>query len=156
MVSKEYIRSVLENDDRDFIESLARQSRSLTLKHFGKAISLYAPLYLSNYCDNQCTYCGFNHDRKVERTRLSRQEMETEMQKIASFGIQNILLLTGESRQYSPVDYIDEAVRIARNYFASISLEVFPMQVAEYQRLYRSGVDGVTIYEESYQRESYG
>ncbi len=155
MISLEYIRSVLENNDKGFLESLARKAKTLTLKHFGNTISLYAPIYLSNYCDNQCTYCGFNQQRSVKRTKLSIIEMEREMEKVSSFGIQNILLLTGESKKHSPFEYIASSVEIAKRYFSSISLEVFPMETEEYRELNKLGVDGVTIYQETYDRERY-
>ena len=155
MISLEYIRSVLNNNDRKFLENLAQEARLTTLKHFGNVISLYAPIYLSNYCDNQCTYCGFNQLRDVKRTKLSIDEMENEMAKVSSFGIQNILLLTGESRIHSPFEYIKSSVIIAKKYFSSINLEVFPMGIDEYRELYELGVDGVTIYQETYDRERY-
>jgi len=155
MVSIDYIREVLDNNDKNFIEDLAKKSRNLTLKHFGNTISLYAPLYLSNYCDNQCTYCGFNHSRDIDRTKLTEQEMEKEMQRLASYGIQNVLLLTGESKKYSPPEYIKTAVIIAKKYFSTINLEVFPMEVEDYKMLYEAGADGVTVYQETYDRQRY-
>ncbi|MGE5340234.1 MAG: 2-iminoacetate synthase ThiH [Candidatus Omnitrophota bacterium] len=137
------------------LEALALQSQKITRQYFGRTISLYAPLYISNYCDNCCVYCGFNHRLPITRTCLTFEEIENECRVISQTGIQNILLLTGESRLYSPVDYIREAVLVARKYFPNIALEVYPMETDEYCQLYRAGVDGVTVYQETYNREQY-
>jgi len=155
MVSLEYIRSVLENNDREFVESLAQEARILTLKHFGNTISLYAPLYLSNYCDNQCTYCGFNQLRDIKRTKLTEEEIDKEMKRLSSYGIKNVLLLTGESKKHSPVEYIKKAIIIAKKYFSTINLEVFPMGVNDYRELFKAGADGVTVYQETYDKDRY-
>lgn len=155
MISLKDIRHVLDNRDPDFIEELARQARDKTVQHFGRAISLYAPLYLSNYCSNRCLYCGYNTDLAIERKKLSPEEMHREMAIVANKGIRSILLLTGESREMTPVAYLMDAVGAAKKYFSSIALEIYPLEVDEYRRLYRAGVDGVTIYQETYHKERY-
>ena len=155
MISIESIRELLANNDSAFIEALALESDRITKKQFGRAISLYAPVYISNYCENHCVYCGFRVTNKFKREKLSVPEIEKEMKIIADRGIKNILILTGESRRMSPVSYLLESVKIARKYFSSISLEVYPLETDEYRELYIAGVDGVTVYQETYDRERY-
>ncbi|UCH94228.1 MAG: 2-iminoacetate synthase ThiH [Candidatus Aminicenantes bacterium] len=155
MISFEELKGILDNNDKQFIESLAQKARATTIQYFGRAISIYAPLYLSNFCENYCVYCGFNRTMKVERKKLTLEEMHQEMKKISQSGIQNILLLTGESRSMTPVDYIKTAVTAAKDYFPGISLEVYPLEVDEYKELFEAGVDGVTIYQETYNKKRY-
>lgn len=139
----------------DCLEDMAGLARRLTLKHFGRTIQLYTPLYLSNYCDNQCVYCGFNSTNKIERKKLSPGEVEKEAAFLASTGLKHILVLTGESREMSPVSYIQECVKVLRNYFSSISIEVYPLTGEEYASLIKEGVDGLTIYQEAYDENIY-
>ena len=155
MISIKELKYILKNNNPHFVEGLAKKARKTTIQYFGKTISLYAPLYLSNYCENQCIYCGFQTKTKLKRKKLSIREMNKEMEIISKSGIRNILLLTGESQKMAPVGYILEAVNIAKNYFSSISLEVYPLEVEEYQKQFQNGVDGVTIYQETYSREQY-
>jgi 2-iminoacetate synthase len=137
------------------LEELARNSKTLTEQYFGRTISLYAPLYIANYCDNYCTYCGFSAGLKLHRRKLTLVEIEQECKVLAATGIQNILILTGESREHSSVEYIREAVLLAKKYFPNIMLEIYPLETTEYQELYRAGADGVTLYQETYNRERY-
>jgi len=155
MISLRELNDILEDNDRDSFEQLAQKARETTLQYFGRAVSIYAPIYLSNYCDNFCLYCGFKHDRNVHRKKLSIEEMHVEMQKVAGAGIQSILLLTGESRSQSPVSYIKEAVGVAKEYFANIGIEVYPLEEEEYRELFQAGVDAVTVYQETYHTERY-
>jgi 2-iminoacetate synthase len=155
MIPFRELKEILYNNDRNFIESLAQKARETTIQYFGRAVSLYAPLYLSNYCDNCCLYCGFRQNKQVKRKKLTIDEIQLEMKKVSSAGIQNILLLTGESRSKSPVSYIKEAVQLANRYFASTGIEVYPMEVEEYRELFSAGVDGVTVYQETYNRQRY-
>lgn len=149
------IREVLDNNDSVFVENLARRAREITIQQFGRVISLYAPLYIANYCDNHCVYCGFQQGLPVKRKKLTPEQMRPEMERLAAMGIQSILLLTGESRRITPPEYIKEAVLTARKYFANISLEVYPLEEEEYRMLYNAGVDGVTIYQETYHKDRY-
>jgi 2-iminoacetate synthase len=149
------IQEVLENNDPSFVEQLAQKAHATTMQYFGNAMSIYAPLYLANYCDNYCLYCGFQHNRQLERKKLDPSQMHREMEKISAMGMRNILLLTGESRKMTPVSYIKEAVQIAGQYFPSISLEVYPLEEEEYRELFLAGVDGVTVYQETYDRGRY-
>lgn len=155
MISLTELKDTLDNNDRNFLEDLAQRARAAAIQYFGRAVSLYAPLYLSNYCDNYCLYCGFQKNRQVKRKKLTLDQVHREMKKVSASGIQNILLLTGESRQMTPVEYIKEAVTAAKTYFPSISLEVYPLEAEEYRELFLAGVDGVTIYQETYHRERY-
>jgi 2-iminoacetate synthase len=155
MIGLNEIKDILNNNDRGFIEGLARKAREVTLQYFGRAVSLYAPLYLANYCSNFCLYCGFAYNQPIERKKLTLEQMQQEMKQIAVAGIQNILLLTGESRKWTPVEYLKEAVTAAGEYFPSISLEVQPLDEDEYRELYLAGVDGVTVYQETYDKERY-
>jgi 2-iminoacetate synthase len=150
-----HIQAVIDNNDRTFIEELAQKARQTTIQYFGRAISLYAPIYLANYCDNHCIYCGFKHSIEMDRKKLSADDIRSEMKKVAETGIQNILLLTGESRKMTPVSYIKDAVIIAKEFFPAISLEVYPLEIDEYKELYEAGVDGITIYQETYDRARY-
>jgi 2-iminoacetate synthase len=155
MISHQELKDILENNDKTFIEALAQRARALTIQHFGRVVSLYTPLYLANYCDNRCVYCGFHRDMRIQRKKLTVKEIRLEMDKIASSGIQNILLLTGDSRRMTPVEYIKMATVTAKDYFPCIGLEVYPMEVEEYRELSSAGVDGITIYQETYDRERY-
>lgn len=155
MISPIEIKNVLNNNDPAFLESLARESQKITQQYFGRTMTLYAPLYLSNYCSSHCTYCGFHSKNRIARIRLTPHQMHNEMKVVADTGIENILLLTGESYKATPITYLKEAVLIAKQYFTSISLEVHPMDVDEYRQLFLAGVDGITIYQETYDRNRY-
>lgn len=138
-----------------FLEPLAQKAKKLTIQHFGKVIFLYTPLYLANYCVNQCVYCGFNITNKITRKKLTMDEVEKEAKIISSTGLRHILILTGESRKETPVEYIRQCVEILRNYFRSISIEIYPLETEEYKELIDAGVDGLTIYQEVYNQETY-
>jgi len=138
-----------------YLEEMAQKAHRLTVQHFGRVILLYTPLYLANYCVNSCVYCGFRVQNKLERKKLTPAELEAEAGLIAATGLKHILILTGESRQYSPVSYIRECVEILKKYFTSISIEVYPLEEAEYAELIAAGVDGLTIYQEVYDEDVY-
>jgi len=155
MISLAEIKRIIDNEDPQLIEDLAEQSRRLTQQFFGRTISLYAPIYLSNYCSSYCTYCGFHSHHRIHRFKLTQAHMHQEMTFVADQGIENILLLTGESYQLTPLSYLKEAVDVAKQYFPSISLEVHPMKENEYKELFEYGVDGITVYQETYDRLRY-
>ncbi|GAE86884.1 2-iminoacetate synthase ThiH [Acetivibrio straminisolvens] len=146
---------LLSNKAVKYLELLAQKANKLTLQNFGKVIFLYTPMYLANYCVNQCVYCGFNITNNIKRKKLSLEEVEREAQAISSTGLRHILILTGESRKESPVEYIKDCVKILRKYFRSISIEVYPLYENEYAELVEKGVDGITIYQEVYNEEKY-
>ena len=146
---------MLSEDAQGSLEEMANIARDITLRNFGRTMQLYTPLYLSNYCENRCVYCGFNADNTIERRRLSLEEVEKEARAIAMSGLKHILILTGESHQMSPLSYIKECVSILKKYFASISVEIYALTEAEYAELVSSGVDGLTIYQETYDENIY-
>ena len=155
MISLAEIKNILAVENPAQIEKLASQAKSLTEQYFGRTISLYAPIYLSNYCSSWCTYCGFHSHNRIKRVKLTEEQMSEEMSFVAGTGIQNVLLLTGESYKATPLSYLKSAVKTAQNYFPSISLEVHPMEETEYRELFTNGVDGITVYQETYNRERY-
>lgn len=137
------------------LEPLAQKAHETALRHFGKTIQLYTPLYVSDHCDNQCLYCSFNAKNSIARTKLTLEEVEREAALIAATGLRHILLLTGESRKESPVAYLRDCVGILKRYFHSIAIEVYPLTEAEYESLVAQGVDGLTIYQETYDEKIY-
>jgi 2-iminoacetate synthase len=137
------------------LEPMARRARQLTVQHFGRTIQLFIPLYISNYCGNQCVYCGFNHAHVIARSKLSLAQIEDEARAIAATGMRHLLMLTGEAREITPMDYLEAAVRLLKTYFASVSIEMFPMDEEEYTRLKDAGVDGLTMYQEVYDPKIY-
>ena len=133
-----------------FLEEMARLAKDETRKHFGNSVYIFTPLYIANYCENYCVYCGFNCHNKIRRARLNSEEIEKEMKAIAETGLEEVLLLTGESRKMSDVKYIGEACKIARKYFKMVGLEVYPMNSDEYEYLHECGADYVTVFQETY------
>lgn len=138
-----------------FLEAMARKAQQLTIQNFGKIIFLFTPLYLSNYCENQCAYCGFSSDNEFIRKKLTGPELAVAAEEIASQDIKHILILTGESREHTPPAYLKDCVKVLNNYFSSISLEVYPLAGEEYGELIAAGVDGLTIYQEVYDEQVY-
>ena len=138
-----------------FLEEMAQKAQEETRRHFGNSVYLFTPLYIANYCENYCIYCGFNCHNKIRRAQLNEEEIEKEMQAIAKTGLQEILILTGESRKKSTVEYIGKACRIARKYFKVIGLEVYPMNSDEYRYLHECGADYVTVFQETYDSDKY-
>jgi len=133
-----------------YMEVLASRAKEITDRHFGKNINLYIPLYLSNECTNSCSYCGFNINTITPRSTLTIAEAEREMKKIAATGMKNILLLTGEAPARAGVGYMENIIKIASLYFTQISLEVYPMDIPDYERLVKAGATGLVIYQETY------
>ena len=138
-----------------FIEEIAQAAQIETRKHFGNSVYMFTPIYIANYCENYCIYCGFNCHNKIKRAQLNESEIEKEMQAIAETGLQEILILTGESRNKSTVEYIGNACKIARKYFKVIGLEVYPMNSEEYAYLHECGADYVTVFQETYNSDKY-
>lgn len=138
-----------------FLEEIAQMAQKETRKHFGNSIMMFTPLYISNYCSNYCIYCGFNCHNKIRRAKLNAEEIEREMVTIAESGLQEILILTGESPAMSDVAYIGEAIKIARKYFKVIGLEVYPTNSDNYQYWHACGADYVTVFQETYNPDKY-
>jgi len=137
-----------------FIELMAQKSVEITRRRFGNTIQMYSPMYLSNECQNICTYCGFSMDNKLPRKTLSTLEIMAEIEVIKEFGYDHILLVTGESRQVS-MAYFEKVLPLVRKYFNHISMEVQPLKEEEYRRLYELGVNTILVYQETYHRQKY-
>lgn len=137
------------------LEEMAQMAKRETRKHFGNSIMMFTPLYISNYCENYCIYCGFNCHNKIRRAKLNVEEIENEMRAIAETGLQEILILTGESEKMSDVIYIGEACKLARKYFKTIGLEVYPTNSENYAYWHECGADYVTVFQETYDAEKY-
>ncbi len=146
---------LLSPNMQSYLEPLAQRAQAITIQRFGKTMSLFAPMYLSNWCYNRCTYCGFSMELDYERVVLSDEEILKEAKALSSTGIQHVLLLTGEAPDKAGVDYIEHAVRLIKPYFSSIGIEIQPLKTVEYQRLIKAGVDTLTVYQETYHKESY-
>ena len=138
-----------------YLEQMAQAAKIEKEKHFGNSICFFTPIYIANYCENYCIYCGFNCHNKIKRAKLNYEEIEEEMQAIAKTGLQEILILTGESKKMSSVEYIGKACKIARKYFKVIGLEVYPMNSDEYAYLHKCGADYVTVFQETYNSDKY-
>ena len=138
-----------------FLEEIAQKAQKETRKHFGNSVAIFTPLYIANYCENYCVYCGFNCHNKIKRAQLNAEEIEKEMQAIAETGLEEVLILTGESPNKSSVEYIGEACKITKKYFKLIGLEVYPMDSKDYAYLHECGADFVTVFQETYNSDKY-
>ena len=137
------------------LEEMAQQAQKETRRHFGNSVYMFTPLYIANYCENYCVYCGFNCHNKIHRAKLNAEEIEREMQAIANTGLEEILILTGESPKMSSVEYIGEACKIAKKYFKVIGLEIYPVNSDDYAYLHQCGADFVTVFQETYNSDKY-
>lgn len=151
----EDFKVLLSPSAEPFLEQMAEKARLETRKHFGNTVYLFTPLYIANYCENYCIYCGFNCYNDIKRMKLSMEQIEREMQVIAESGMEEILILTGESRSKSSIEYIGEACKLARKYFRMIGIEIYPVNTEEYKYLHECGVDYVTVFQETYNSERY-
>lgn len=151
----EDFKSLLSPAAEPFLEEMAQKAHLETRKHFGNTVYLFTPLYIANYCENYCVYCGFNCYNNIRRMKLNMEQIEREMQIIADSGMEEILLLTGESRAMSDVQYIGEACKLARKYFRMVGLEIYPVNTEEYRYLHECGADYVTVFQETYDTEKY-
>ncbi len=137
------------------LPELARRSAEITLRRFGRTIQLYAPVYLSSFCSNRCAYCGFAADNKLDRRVLSMEEAEREMDILHERGFNHVLLVAGEAPAKMGVEYLEELARRTRDRFASITVEVQPLSTEEYVRIFKAGITGVAVYQETYDRKVY-
>ena len=154
-------------DDRDFmalvspaaapyLEQMARRSRKITEQRFGKTISIFIPLYITNSCTNSCVYCGFNRHNKLNRVILTPEEIEQECKAIKALGpFENLLIVTGENPRLAGTDYLEKALQVCRPYFSNLTIEVMPLSAEDYGRLTHSGLNGVICFQETYHRERY-
>lgn len=138
-----------------YLEQMARKATLETARYFGNSVSMFTPLYISNYCENHCVYCGFNCHNEIHRGKLTMEEIDSELQTIAKTGLKEILILTGESRGASGPVYIGEAIKNAKKYFSTIGIEVYPLNVEEYRYLHECGADFVSVYQETYDTDRY-
>ncbi len=153
--SVEDFKALLSPAAMPFLEEIAQKAQMETRKHFGNSVMIFTPLYIANYCENYCIYCGFNCHNKIKRAKLTAEEIEREMKTISDSGLEEILILTGESPKMSDVGYIGEACKIARKYFKVVGLEVYPMDSKDYAYLHECGADFVTVFQETYNSEKY-
>ena len=153
--SVEDFKALLSPAAAPFLEEMAQKARIETGKHFGNTVYLFTPLYIANYCENYCVYCGFNCYNHINRMKLNMEQIEKEMQVIADSGMEEILILTGESRAMSDVKYIGEACKLARKYFRMVGVEIYPVNTDEYRYLHECGVDYVTVFQETYDNVKY-
>lgn len=154
-LSPDDFKALLSPAALPFLEEMAQTAQARTREHYGNSVYMFTPLYISNYCENYCVYCGFNCHNKIKRAKLNAKEIEKEMKAIAETGLEEILLLTGESPAMSDVKYIGEACKIGREYFKVIGLEVYPMNSADYAYLHECGADYVTVFQETYDSDRY-
>ena len=151
----EEFKALLSPAAAPFLEQMAMRAKEETSKHFGNTVYIFTPLYIANYCENYCIYCGFNCYNDINRKKLNAEEIEKEMKIISDSGIEEILILTGESRSKSDVTYIGEACKLAHKYFRNVGLEIYPVNTDEYRYLHECGVDYITVFQETYNDEKY-
>lgn len=153
--SIEDFKALLSPAAEPFLEQMAQRASLETSKHFGNTVYFFTPLYIANYCENYCVYCGFNCYNHIHRMKLTMEQVEHEMKVIADSGMEEILILTGESRSQSDVHYIGEACKLARKYFRMVGLEIYPVNTEEYRYLHTCGADYVTVFQETYDTDKY-
>lgn len=159
-LSKEHLdprdfMALLSTAAAPFLEEMAQKAHLVTRRHFGNNISILTPIYFANYCDNYCIYCGFNSHNKIKRARLTDEELHRECKNIADTGIEEVIMLTGESPKMSDIKYIGNAVKIARQYFRVINMEIYPVNSEDYKYLHECGADYVTVFQETYNSDKY-
>lgn len=151
----EDFKALLSPAAEPFLEQMAQKAQTGTSRHFGNTVYLFTPLYIANHCENYCVYCGFNCYNNITRMKLTMEQIEHEMKVIADSGMEEILILTGESRTESSLEYIGAACRLAKRYFRTIGLEIYPVDTYGYRYLHECGADYVTVFQETYDRERY-
>lgn len=153
--SLEDFKALLSPAAESYIEEMAQKAQAITRARFGNSVSLFTPLYIANYCDNGCIYCGFNCSNKIKRSALSHDDLVKELDTIAATGLQDILILTGESQRMSSVEWIGEAIKLAAERFSTVGIEIYPANVADYKYLHECGADFVTVFQETYDPVKY-
>ena len=153
--SLEDFKALLSPAAEPYIEEMAQKAQATTRARFGNSVSLFTPLYSANYCDNGCIYCGFNCSNKIKRSALSHDDLVKELDTIAATGLQDILILTGESQRMSSVEWIGEAIKLAAERFSTVGIEIYPANVADYKYLHECGADFVTVFQETYDPVKY-
>jgi 2-iminoacetate synthase len=141
---------------RDELESMAARSQATTRRHYGKTMRLFAPLYVSNECINNCTYCGFSRDNPILRTTLTIEQVVTEAKYLHNLGFRNILLVAGEHPKFVSEGYLQACIDAIKGFIPTIGIEVGPMEDDQYGELVQHGAEGLVVYQETYDRETYG
>ena len=154
-IDVEGLKILLSPATEPFLEDLAEKAKAVRTRYFGNSVYLFTPLYISNYCDNLCVYCGFNCKNQIHRAKLDEEGIEEELTNIAKTGLQDILILTGESERHSPISYIGRACELAKKYFKVVGVEIYPANVDDYTYLRECGCDYVTVFQETYNWENY-
>ena len=154
-IDVEGLKVLLSPAAEPFLEELAEKAKAVRTRYFGNSVYLFTPLYISNYCDNLCVYCGFNCKNQIHRAKLDEAGIEEELKNIAKSGLQDILILTGESERHSPISYIGRACELAKKYFKVVGVEIYPANVEDYAYLRECGCDYVTVFQETYNWENY-
>ncbi|MBK9283632.1 MAG: 2-iminoacetate synthase ThiH [Sphingobacteriaceae bacterium] len=155
-LSTEDFKALISPAASSYLEQMAVKSQALTKQRFGKIIQLYAPLYLSNECNNICTYCGYSFDNKIKRKTLNDQEIIEEAKAVKALGFDHVLLVTGEANATVHLKYFLHAIELIKPFFANISIEVQPLDEEEYLSLQKAGVYSVLVYQETYNKQNYG
>ena len=148
-------KALLSPAAEPYLEQMAEKAQAITRARFGNSIQLFTPLYIANYCDNGCIYCGFNCSNHIQRGALSHDELIKELDTIATTGLQEILILTGESQRMSNVQWIGEAIKLAAERFSTVGIEIYPANIKDYEYLHECGADFVTVFQETYNPEKY-
>ena len=151
----EDFKALLSPAAEPYLEAMAHKAQAITRARFGNSVSLFTPLYIANYCDNGCIYCGFNCSNHIQRNALSHDDLIKELDTIAATGLQDILILTGESQRMSSVEWIGEAIKLAAERFSTVGIEIYPANVADYKDLHECGADFVTVFQETYDPKKY-
>lgn len=154
-LSYEDFYNLLNDKEGKFLEAMADRAYFKRIRYFGNNVSIFSPIYIANYCENSCKYCGFRAQSDIKRAKLDFAEIEAEMSALADTGIEDVLILTGESERFSSIDYIATACEIGKKYFKTIGIEIYPANVGDYEKLRAAGADFVTVFQESYNKEIY-
>lgn len=154
-LNEEDFLNIISPKGEKYLEEIAQKAHEISNRYFGKTVLLYTPLYIANMCVNRCAYCSYNHDNNILRAKLTMEEIEKEAKAIAKEGFKHIILLTGESPKDTPIEYLVDAIKVLKDYFPSITLEVQPLSEEDYKKAIEAGADGLTVYQEVYDREIY-
>lgn len=149
------LAALLSPAARPHLETMAQRAQALTLRHFGRAKTLFTPLYLADACENDCRYCGFSARHRTPRSRLTRDAIAREADHLAGLGFRHVLMLTGDARSVTGVDYLGEAAHLLAQQFSSVGAEIYALTQDEYVQLVAAGADALTIYQETYDRTAY-
>lgn len=154
-LSNEDFYNLLSDKASSLLDEMGKVAKDRRIRYFGNNVSLFSPLYIANYCENSCRYCGFRAKSDIKRAKLTMKEIEDEMKALSDTGIEEVLILTGESEKFSSVAYIADACKLARKYFKTVGIEVYPLNIDDYKKIRKAGADFVTVFQESYNPISY-